>query len=321
MDTGPGPFEGFEGGMELKGLARWEKNLILTTPVIALLSVGTLFHFLFPIYKDLGKWVLADLGTLPFLIWVPLGGILGYVMFLIHRKRRDVLITYSKRVFLGLIGWLFLSIIISLVTESGDLFRRLETGPLFKAWAVLVFILLSVSPTLFGIFSVFSRKRWAIGITVSVFLTLAITCMIFGQASSSTVLDQDPLLSLLFIWGIIAYVEGVNWSKRYIDRDPTEFPDMDQEKDLTIPLLRRQISYTIVFVGLASILAYLPVLSFEMFETGFPLDLGIYETRTIFGMGIMGLMVLLPLMVFAIVRRRMDDIRTEKIDDQGTEER
>ena len=300
--------------MDVKGLARWEKNLILATPVIALLSVGALFHFLFPIYQDLGKWVLDDLGSLPFLIWVPLGGIMGYVMYIVHNKKRDILITYSKRIFLGIVGWLFLSIIISLITETGDLFQRLETGPLFKAWAVLIFVLLSASPTLFGTFSVFSRKRWAIGVTVTMFLALSITCMIFGQASSSTLLDQDPLLSLLFIWGIVAYIEGVNWSKRYIDRDPTEFPDMDPGKDLTVPLLRRQISFTIVFVGIASILAYLPVLSFEMFSDGLPGHFGIYEAGTVFGMGIVGLLILSPLMVFAVVRRRMDDIRTERTD-------
>lgn len=296
----------------MKGLARWEKNLILATPVISLLSVGTLFHFLFPIYQDVGKWVLEDLEAFPFLIWVPIGGILGYVMFLAHKKKRDILITYSRRIFLGLVGWLFLSIIISLITEPGDLFQRLENGPFFKAWAVLVFVLLSASPTLFGTFSVFTRKRWAIGVTVTMFLALALTCMIFGQASSSTIIDQDPLLSLLFIWGIVAYIEGVNWSKRYIDRDPTEFPDMDPEKDLTVPLLRRQISYTIVFVGIASILAYLPVFSFEVFSTGLSGPLGIYEARTVFGMGILGLLILTPLMVFAVVKRRIDDRYPER---------
>jgi hypothetical protein len=306
--------------MDVSGLARWEKVLILATPVVALLSVGTLFNFLFPIYKDLGRWVLSDLATFPFLVWVPLGGIMGYILYLIHRKRSDLLIIYSKRMFLGLIGWLFLSIIISILTETGDLFHRLESGPLFKAWAVLVFVLLSASPTLFGTFSVFSRRRWATGVTVSMFLALAVTCMIFGQARSSTIIDQDPFLSLLFIWGVIAYVEGVNWSKRYIDRDPTEFPDTDPQKNLTVPLLRRQISYTMVFVGIASILAYLPVISMEIFSMDLPMKTGIYEIRTVFGMGIIGLILLSPLVVLALVRRRMDRKRPGHFEEEDEQE-
>jgi hypothetical protein len=187
--------------------------------------------------------------------------------------------------------------------------------------AVLVFVLLSASPILFGTFSVFSRKRWATGVAVIMFLALAVTCMIFGQAGSSTIVDQDPLLSLLFIWGIVAYVEGVNWSKRYIDRDPTEFPDVDPEKDLTVPLLRRQISYTIVFVGIASITAYLPVFVLEISPSELSGLIGIYEARTTFGMGILGLLILLPLMIFTVIRRRIDDVRIAKINGPEEDER
>jgi hypothetical protein len=296
----------------MKGLARWEKNIILTTPMLALLLVGTIFYFLFKIYEDIGSWVLDELGSVPFLVWVPVGGVLGYVLYRVHEKKRKILITYSKRIFLGLIGWLFLSIIVSLMTGEGDLFHRLDEGPLFKAWAALAFVLLSLSPTMFGTFSVFTRKRWAIGATVSVFFLLALVCMIFSQARSATILDQDPLLSLLFVWGIIAYVEGINWTKRYIDRDTMEFPDTDLDKDISAPLLRRQISYTFIIIGIASIFAYLPLIVLVVFDGNLPGPLSWYEARTIFGLELLGLLILTPLMLFAVIRRRLDVRRTEK---------
>ncbi len=298
----------------MKGLSRWEQNAIVATPVLALLAVGTLFYFIFPIYTDLSKWVLDDLGSLPFLVWVPIGGFLGFLLNKVQKKKSKLLITYTKRIFVGLVGWLFLSIIISLLTESGDLFSRLDEGPLFKAWAALVFVLLSISPTLFGTYSVFTRKRWAIGATVSMFFLLGLTCMVFSQARSSEILNQDTVLSILFIWGIIAYVEGVNWTKRYIDRDTAEFPDLDPEKDLTIPLLRRQISYTLVLIGIASIFAYIPFLFLELFNGDIPGPFSFYEAGTIFGLEVLGLLALLPLMIFAVVRRRFDIVRSEKDD-------
>jgi hypothetical protein len=276
------------------------------------LLVGTLFYFLFPIYEDLGGWVLDELGSVPFLVWVPVGGLLGYVLYQVHERKRKMLVTYSKRIFLGMIGWLFLSVIASLVMGEGDLFRRLEEGPLFKAWAALAFIMLSASPTLFGTFSVFTRKRWAIGATVSMFFLLALVCMIFSQARSAAILDQDALLSLLFVWGIIAYIEGINWTKRYIDRDTMEFPETDPDKDLSFPLLRRQISYTFLIVGFASIFAYLPLIILEVFDGNLPGPVAWYEARTIFGMEVLGLVILAPLMIFAVVRRRLDVRRTEK---------
>ncbi len=290
----------------MRGLDRWERNLILILPVISLLFIGMLFHLLFPIYSDLGGWILEELSSLPFIIMVPAGGVLGYILHLLLRKRAKQTISYSRRIMVGIAAWLFLSIFISLLSGEGDIFERLGEGVLFRAWTVFIFLLFSLSPTMFGVLAIFSRKRWALAVSVMAFFLLATFSMVFSQARNSKVLDQDPLISLLFVWGTILFIEGVNWTKRYIDRDPNDFPDMVSGKEVAGVLWRRQLSYTIIFVGVASIFAYMPIIVVEFFRDSLPYPLSIYETTTVFGKAFLGLMILLPLVFFMLVRRRMD---------------
>lgn len=301
----------------MSGLDRWERNLILVLPVLSLLFIGVLFHLLFPIHSDLGGWILEELSSVPFIVMVPVGGVLGYVLHLLFRKKAKQTIAYSKRMMVGLSGWLFLSVFISLLSGEGDILERLSEGVLFRAWAVFVFLLFSLSPTLFGVMAVFSRKRWALAVSVMSFFLLATSSMVFSQARNSRVLEQDPLMSLLFVWGMIVFIEGVNWTKRYIDRDPNEFPEMVSGREIAGALWRRQLSYTIIFVGAASIFAYLPILIVEFFRDTLPYPLSIYETTTVFGKGMLGLIILLPLILLMLARRRMDRKRRRDPDTDG----
>jgi hypothetical protein len=296
----------------MKGLDKWERNLILILPVISLLFIGILFHLIFPIYSDLGGWILDELSSLPFIVMVPVGGVFGYILHLLFKKKAKQTISYSRRIMMGIAGWLFLSIFISLLSGEGDIFERLRNGILFRAWTVFIFLFFSLSPTMFGVFAIFSRKRWALAISVMAFFLLATSSMIFSQARSSRVLDQDPMMSLLFVWGMILYIEGVNWTKRYIDRDPNEFPEMVSGREVTGALWRRQLSYTIIFIGMASIFAYMPILVVEFFRDSLPYPLSVYESTTVFGKGILGLIALLPLVVFMMLRRRMDSIHQKE---------
>ena len=90
-------------------------------------------------------------------VWAGLGGILAFVISRLRKSREGTYRTYSKRIRAGFFGWLLLSIIISSLTEEGDIFDRLSQGPLFKAWTVLLFVTVSSSPSYMGIMAVMTR--------------------------------------------------------------------------------------------------------------------------------------------------------------------
>lgn len=290
----------------MTGPSLFEKALIRFLPVLSIITMAVLFYLIFPIYEDLGSWILEDLGSIPFLVWVPVAGVIGYLLHLGLNKKRELIVSYAKRIMIGLMVWFFLSIVISLLTETGDVFTRIDEGPLFKAWIVLMFVLLSLSPVLFGILSIFGRKRWSMGATVTAFFLLAIVCMIFSQGRYATALKQDPFLSLVFIWSAIAYIESISWNKRYFARDISEFPEKQRGNDLSISLLRRQIYFTLIFSALASTFAFVPIILFLYVWKEPPAFLAFYEIGTVFGKFVVGLLLLFPLMSYAVFRRWRD---------------
>ncbi|MBN1538587.1 MAG: hypothetical protein JW939_00445 [Candidatus Thermoplasmatota archaeon] len=288
------------------GLPNLERNIVIGGSVITLLALNVLFYLLFPIYEEFGGWVLEGLRPIPFLIWVPVGGLLGYLINMGMRKKRELMASYSRRVMVGIVGWFFLSVLVSLMTETGDLFTRLEQGPLFKAWTVLMFVLLSVSPNVFGVYSIFSRKRWSIGAAISMFFFLAMICMVFSQGRYALALEQDPVLSLLFVWAAVMFIETLSWTERYLDRGAALFPDIAQGNTIAVVLLRRQVFHTLVIVGVSSIFTILPVVLVAFFPEAVQEYVVLYETGTVYGMAVFGLILMLPLMILAFVRRWRD---------------
>jgi hypothetical protein len=109
--------------------------------------------------------------------------------------------------------------------------------------------------------------------------------MIYSQASRGEIISQDPFLSILFIWTVIAYVEGMNWQKRYLESGEESAP----------LLWRRQASFTIVFLIAGSIIAYLPYLLSDGL-------INVYESYTIMGKGFIGALFLIPLAGAAIIK-------------------
>ncbi|MBN1390802.1 MAG: hypothetical protein JXA22_09210 [Candidatus Thermoplasmatota archaeon] len=290
----------------MRSLTRSESNILTGIPIIALLALNALFYLIFPIYEKLGGWVLKDLGSMPFLVWVPVGALLGFLMNMGMKKKRELMVTYTRRMIVGLIGWFFLSVMVSLITGSGDLFSRLDNGPLFKAWSVLIFVLASMSPNVFAVYSIFSRKRWSMAGTMISFFLLALICMVFSQGRYALALDQDPLLSLLFIWAAVLYIESISWKKRYLDRDISEFPEVMLGKALAGPLMKRQLLSTLMVIGVASILAFSPVLLVTYFRDGIMDVLMVYEIGTVYGTAIIGFVLIMPLTVLALLRRWLD---------------
>lgn len=286
------------------GLSRRERNIVIGVSVITLLALNVLFYLLFPIYEKFGGWVFKDLGSVPFLVWMPVGCVFGYLINVGMKKKKELMVSYSRRVMVGIIGWFFLSVLVSLMTETGDLFTRLEQGPLFKAWSVLMFLLLSVSPNVFGVYSIFTRKRWSIGAAISMFFLLAMICMVFSQGRYSMALDQDPVLSLLFLWAAVLFVESVGWAERYLDA--SQFPDLHQGRTIAVVLLRRQVFHTLVLVGISSIFTIVPVVLMTYLPGTVQEYVPLYEIGTVYGMAVFALLLMLPLIILAVVRRWWD---------------
>jgi hypothetical protein len=116
--------------------------------------------------------------------------------------------------------------------------------------------------------------------------------MVYSQASRAEIISQDPFISILFIWSIIAFVEGMNWRSRYIDPGEGSPPLM----------WRKQAAFTLAFLGAGSIISYLPyIISGEM--------LNIYESTTVMGKGLIGLLLLVPLAIAAVVKGFVENRR------------
>lgn len=292
-----------------EGLGRTERYTVMLLPILSVISAGILLYLMFPNYADLSGWFQEGLSSIPYLIWAALGGVLGFIISRIRRSKEEAYRTYSKRIKAGFFGWLLLSIILSSLTEDGDIFDRLSQGPLFKAWTVLLFISVSSSPTYMGILAVMTRKRNYIAGSVLMNFILVSSCMIFSQADSATVISQDPILSVLFIWSMISFVEGVNWIKRYVDRDPVDFPSSPSGKDMLGILWKRQVSYTVIFLGISSIIAVMPFVIPSTLDTSSMWLYSFYESSAVIGKVVVSLLILLPLAGISFTRRYIDRLK------------
>ncbi|MFW3145984.1 MAG: hypothetical protein ACMUIE_04145 [Thermoplasmatota archaeon] len=296
--------------MDVKDLSIYEKVLIRYFPLFSLFAGSLLFTFIFPIFGDLAGWFNEGLEILPFIAWTAMGAIIGFVLGIIHNRKPELLPKYGRRLAAGFIGWLVFSVMIAALTEEGDLLQRVSASPLFTAWTVLFFMLLAMSPGVLGTMAFKTKKRAYTAGSVLVFFIIALSCMVYSQASSSKIISQDIILSVLFIWSMIAMVESVNWNKRYLDRDPLEFSNSSGGSNAG-KLWRRQLSYTQIFLGVASLLSILPFVLPTFFEFDIPGFSDTFESSTMIGRALVAIVLLLPLMLLVAVRRLADAGETE----------
>jgi peptidoglycan/LPS O-acetylase OafA/YrhL len=142
-----------------------------------------------------------------------------------------------------------------------------------------------------GVHSVLYRSSMARGGTVLSFLFLALAGMVYAQASEVRVANQDPVLSIVFILAVLGFMEGMNWRNRYAS--------MDHGQRTGNLLLARQVGFTLVFMGIGAVVALAPFLIGDV-----PRDY--YESTTILGKALVGLMAISPIAVLALVRNLFD---------------
>ena len=272
-------------------MRREVRFLLRTLPVICLFASGALFSLLFPTIQEMQGAVEQGIEGVPFLVWVIAGGMTGWAFSLVRKKWPQGAKRSLKRAGLAFAAWLLGAVLISLITGDGDALYRLKEGRLIWAWTIAAWGLLCMSPTFLGVNGIMTSSRLAKGGSIIAFMGLGISCMVFSQAHSAEVLHQDPFLSLAFLLSLVGYVEGMNWSDRYggaLSMDPH-----------IGTLWTRQIVFTAAFLAVGASLALLPYLLD-------PLPLPFYEAGAHLGKAVFGALLIIPLVLFVLLRRYMD---------------
>ncbi|MCU0799975.1 MAG: hypothetical protein MUC62_09950 [Candidatus Thermoplasmatota archaeon] len=267
------------------------QRVLLVWPVICLLGAAFILPLAVPEIGQFQGFVSSSLEDVPVFLFSVLGLALGAaVSFLRSRWPRQTL-RYGARAFIGMGAWLVFGLVLSLFSGEGSYHERLKGSVVIGSWAMVVWALLCMAPTTLGVHSILYRSTMARGGTVLSFLFLAISGMVYAQASEVRVAHQDPFLSIIFICAILGFLEGMNWRNRYAS--------MDYESHMSNLLLARQVGFTLVFMGIGAVVALTPFLFGDV-----PREY--YESTTIMGKTLVGLIAITPLAVLALVRNLID---------------
>ena len=268
---------------------RGEKWALLILPWASLLAAGAIFTFLFPTFTDVQDWIINGMDVISFPIWFICGGIIGVAISTIWSRWPQRFPSILRRATLILFGYIGIAIVIALITGEGEGLERIGNSGPVKVWGFTIWILAAMGPSMMGTIAIQRGSKWARGGAALSFIALSTSVMTYSQASRAEITSQDPLLAIMFLWSIILFVEGLNWKKRYLD------PDNEVLEGLWI----RQASFTIMYLGLGSVIAYIPFLfSGEILSS--------YEAGTILGKAIIGAITLIPLGIIAAVKGFLD---------------
>lgn len=276
----------------------WKVMIIL--PVISLIVLSLGIWVLFPEFADFEGWVWEGFGSIPFIAWALIGAVMGAVVYFVHEKWPDKFRVYLRNIIMGYMGWLGIAVAAAMVMGEGDITERIGSSSLLKGWAVLFFSFAASMPTLLGVHALLSGSRITTGGSVMSVVMIATSVMIFSQAESNTILVQDPLISMVTIWALIGFIEGISWIRRYGRVSPGE------EGDVLRDLFRRQVASTLLIMGVASAAAYGPFVM-DIVDPGlggFLLDS--YEIGTVHGKAILSILTIAPIAVFSLIRRLLD---------------
>ena len=268
-------------------------------PAVCLLISSLGIAVLFPQFTEVEDWIWRGLGSVPLLAWYLAGVIIGVLIGFLYKRWPDRFRNYLRNVSLGILAWLGIAILATAFFEEGDLPTRISESPLLKAWAVMLFAIVSMMPTVLGTYTLLSGSRISTGGSVFFQLVIAASVIIFMQAKSNTFLDQDPLVSIVTIWAMIGFVEGISWRRMY--------GKTEGEEDARVVggLFRRQVASSMIFLAIGTMIAYSSMILdlLGLLDSG-PMNL--YEIDTVYGWTAISFVFLVPLIVFTIYRRLMD---------------
>ena len=227
---------------------RFESYLIKIWPWLSLFAASFMFTLTVPRTVQVQEWIFEGFGSVSMLIWLLSGGVFGLIVSVIWTKWPEHLARFTRRAILAIFGYIAVALVFALATGTGEGLERIAGSELVKVWAVVVWGLLCMGPSLFGILAIMMNSKWARGASVLSFILIAGFTMIYTQASRAEITSQDPYLSIGFITTLLLFVEGLNWKRRY----------WEEGDDINMVLWRRQLAFTLVFLAVASVIALLP---------------------------------------------------------------
>lgn len=270
-------------------MRRLETYLIMIWPWLSLAAACALFSLTIPETVEVQEWIFHGFEIVSLPIWFVSGGVFGLMLSVIWSRWPEQLGKFARRFILAIFGYIAIALVISLVTGTGEGLERISSSGPVKVWAVGVWGLLSIGPTLFGILAIMRNSKWARGASALSFILLATFTMIYAQASRAEVLSQDPVLSLVFVVLLLLFIEGLNWKRKY----------WEEGGEINMALWRRQASFTFLFLAAASAIALAPFLfSGEIIDY--------FEGEAMIGKALLGAVLLVPLALAAIVKSLLD---------------
>jgi hypothetical protein len=201
---------------------------------------------------------------------------------------RDRHTKHLKSLAIAYFSWMALGLISGIVTNEGTIPERLSQDRIFSLWLASFYILFLSLPGLAGVTAVLSGSKTALGISLSALMTLAVIAMVHSEASRNLLLDQSVPLSVMTVAGMIVYVEVLSLLRRLEEY---------REGTLNPSIVRRNLFFLGFFLAVSLSLASFPFL----IDLG---PLGIYDLGTIHGKAMMGLLILVPILLFGILRKR-----------------
>ncbi len=244
--------------------------------------------WMFPSFLEVSAWIYKDL-SVPYIGWALLGGVTGLLYYRYRESLRKRIKNPMNKLGLGLVLWLGASILISVALGEGDLQDRVLDSDLIRAWLVTMFGIFMAAPTFLGSYSIMARSKEVFSLAILGLIIVPLSCMIYLQAQSVSTPRQDPLLSLITALTLFGFVETFHWTHKY-DRIEVQVGN----------LFARQLISTIFFVGVGSGIAYIAFFWRSMIPDISAVSF--YEMDTIFGTAVIGLALLSPIALLAMVR-------------------
>ena len=242
---------------------------------------------MFPQVTELG----LNLGipTIPVFVFVIVGATIGILFQLlsprIGKKAKRVL----KSLSLAYILWFVTGIVIAIASEDGSIAQRIGRGDVIRYWFSTFYLLVLILPGLMGLLAILNGTKSLLSGTLAVLISIAVASMVYSEAAGNELLSQSLLLSLVTVWGLVLFVEGMDIIRRLEEY---------KEGPIDPGIINRNLFFVLLFLTISSILSAIAT----VIDTGGPI--GIYELRTIHGKAALGLALLAPLGILVLIRRR-----------------
>jgi hypothetical protein len=264
----------------------------MSRPLLTAIALGGLLMAaaglwsMFPQIGEIGEE--AGVSGVPYIAILSAGLIVGVVLALLRNRVGKGFDRYFLNLGVGFLIWGVVGAVYGLVYGEGSYLHRAVEGRVIGLWFSAVYVLICALPGVLGSYAALTGSKVPMSAAVAMIMGTAVISMVYSEARYNLLLDQDVLPSLMGVVGLVLFVEGMGMLRR----EEESRGDPSNRKILT-----RNLAFLAAFLMISSVIAAVPFL----FGGGIT---GSYESRTIFGRAAIGLALLLPLGILAIVRRR-----------------